>query len=98
VLALCDPAKYAMPPLMLVKAEKKEDQDQVDAENEHRKALHKSAERMKDMEMSESIKTRNKVLAQIEEEHFKVFAHIWKNLSVQSRELVKLEDSKIYEK
>jgi hypothetical protein len=85
------------PPQLLAKAKKSEDQDRIDQENERIKAAHRTTERMMDIKMTDAIRSRNKIVAQLEEQQFKVFAHIWKKLSIQSRELVKLEDSTIYE-
>ena len=91
-------ADFEIEPLqLLAKAKKTEDQDRIDQENERIKASHRMAERMMDIKMSDAIRSRNKIVAQIAEQQFKVFAHIWKRLSIQSRELVKLENSSIYD-
>ena len=93
-----DPANFDIGPLkLLAKAEKAEDQVQVDEENERIKARYRTAERIMEVKISDAVRSRGKLEAQIAEQQYKVFAHIWKKLSIQSKELVKLESSAIFD-
>ena len=86
-----DPANFDIGPLkLLAKAQKAEDQVQVDEENERIKARYRTAERIMDIKMNDAVRSRGKLEAQLAEQQFKVFAHIWKKLSIQSKYITTL--------